>query len=64
MEKLPPPPRLADRSEIDAVLRSLYRRRMVVRRLIRSLECYAQAKRASHAAGFLQDAPPVSRQIH
>lgn len=63
MEKLPPPPRLADRSEIDAVLRSLYRRRMVVRRLIRSLECYAQMDRATHTAGLLQGAPSVNRQI-
>lgn len=64
MEKLPPPPRLADRSDIDAVLRSLYRRRMVVRRLIRSLESYAQMNRVSQAAGTLITAPPASQQVH
>lgn len=64
MEKLPPPPRLADRSDIDAVLRSLYRRRMVVRRLIRSLESYAQMNRVPQAAGTLITAPPASQQVH
>jgi hypothetical protein len=64
MEKLPPPPRLADRSDIDAVLRSLYRRRMVVRRLIRSLESYAQMNRVPQGAGTLITAPPASQQVH
>ena len=64
MEKLPPPPRLADRSDIDAVLRSLYRRRMIVRRLIRSLESYAQINRVPQAAGILVTAPPASQQVH
>jgi len=64
MEKLPPPPRLADRTEIDAALRGLYRRRRIVRRLIRSLESYAQMNRPPQTVRTLLDLPPAGRQVH
>lgn len=65
MTKLPPPPWLADQSDIEAALRRLYRRRLVVRRLIRSLECYARLNRAmSGSSTDLIQAPAASRHVH
>ena len=42
MQKFTPPPALTDELVIENILRQLYRRRLVVGRLIRSLELYAR----------------------
>jgi hypothetical protein len=50
MQKFTPPPAQLEPLEIDAVLKQLYRRRAIVRRLIRSLELYStiQSRHKTH----------------